>query len=104
MRPASGQGASAAFEDAVLLCRYIKRYITDNSNLNIYNMNNEINPLVEERKALLFNNYDDLNVLLRNFEIERMRRVRIIHDDQRNLVIKFSPWTNDFTQWVYEGV
>lgn len=86
MRPIYGQGGSMAFEDSVILCRAF----------------NKIRGAVPSKSAV--------EEALRNFENERLPRVRKLWNDQwtrseatyRNEIME--PWSKEFSDWVFSGV
>ena len=93
MRPTDGQGGNMAFEDALVLCR-----ILANSNDNNLEPNNETASSVNIAKSLEL------------FEQTRLPRVQKIHDNQR---LRYEarmkgetpiPWTDEFKEWVTNGV
>ena len=88
MRPASGLGGALAFEDAVVLCRMLKK---DGSG-----------SLVKRESAEAF---------VRGFEASRFGRVKLIWDNQWEIseaAYKGYPesleWTAAFAAWVRQGV
>lgn len=90
MRPASGLGGSMAFEDSVILCRVLKKLRDDSRGAP---------PSKSEVESAL-----------QDFENTRLPRIRKIWDDQwersecsyRN--IEMEPWSEEFTEWVFNGV
>lgn len=88
IRPASGQGTSMAFEDVVVLCRKLR----------------DLDSTSMDR--------DDMEGLLRDFENERLKRVRLISDHERRVAeaahtgeTYTNPMGNDeYKQWVLSGV
>lgn len=88
IRPASGQGTSMAFEDVAVLCRKLRN--VDSTSMNP----------------------DDMVGLLRCFENERLKRVKLISDHERQVAeashtgeTYTNPMGNDeYKQWVLSGV
>ena len=89
MRPISGQGASMAFEDCAVLCRIL----TSGGTL----------------ESLCTHSLCEKNIVLR-FEQERLKRVKVIHDDQRLKAEQLyktgvrGEWSPEFVSWIYSGV
>jgi len=88
MRPAMGQGGSMAFEDCAMLCRMLSREDTSNVISDYYRCQEEI---------------------VLKFESARLDRVKIIHQDQTEQSNKSYKkdsvgWTDEFRDWVYEGI
>ena len=89
VRPYSGLGGSVAFEDAVVLSRLLA------------NINNDDND----------SNHDVVADALRQFETQRLPRVRSISDDQtmrsesfyRNGASSIPPWSDAYRDWIFAG-
>lgn len=79
MRPTDGQGASMAFEDAVVLCRAFRRETTI-------------------PKALRWFESTRLPRVLRMHADQHDRYARKMRRE------KVGPWPDDFKQWVFDGV
>jgi 2-polyprenyl-6-methoxyphenol hydroxylase-like FAD-dependent oxidoreductase len=90
MRPASGQGGSMAFEDAVILCRVLQRH------------NEQNNGYLKSQSSV--------EEALHEYETNRLLRIRKLWEDQwerseavyRN--IQMEPWSPEFSEWVFQGV
>ncbi|CAB9499096.1 heptyl-3-hydroxy-4(1H)-quinolone synthase [Seminavis robusta] len=91
LRPASGQGGSMAFEDAVVLCRVLQKKF-GSSKQDQAPTKTEIEQALQE------------------YENTRLPRVRKLWVDQweraeatyKNITVK--PWDEEFSNWVFQGV
>lgn len=86
MRPASGQGTSLAFEDCLILCRKVK---------------GRMEQISESRKGC--------EHVMREFENERLPRVRKIADTEKKMseasyTSKPITPSEDYKEWVFNGV
>jgi 2-polyprenyl-6-methoxyphenol hydroxylase-like FAD-dependent oxidoreductase len=98
MRPTSGQGGSMAMEDAVALCRILARDDTVGKMIGGGDKDKSSYHSCEEH-------------VVKEFEIERLPRVQVIHQDQEmraNLAYRTNklagPWSPDFENMVYGGI
>lgn len=89
MRATMGQGGSMAFEDCVVLCRILSQ--------------DDITQSLSTRSLC------QKNIVL-PFEQERLKRVKVIHEDTRLKTIqayregKTPRWDPSFASWVFSGV
>lgn len=97
MRPASGQGGSMAFEDNVVLCRVLKKFL-------------EKDTTTGSSTSLLFKDKLCVEKVLQEYENTRLPRIRTMWIDQWDRAEKSyqnivpDPWTNEFEEWVYQGI
>lgn len=87
LRPTNGQGVAMAFEDSVILSRTLRAQICD------------------------LHNFSFCDDALRNFESERLGRVKVIWGDQWERAEagykspkSVGPWTDEYRQWLHAGV
>jgi 2-polyprenyl-6-methoxyphenol hydroxylase-like FAD-dependent oxidoreductase len=97
MRPASGYGSSMAFEDVIVLCRRL---------LNTEHLSKVDNTNTAYCKTLIG---DDEKVVsaLQAYESERLKRVAVIHTQQKLLAESPKPVQSTcpkFQQWVHAGI
>lgn len=98
MRPTSGQGGSMAMEDALALCRILAREGIVGKLIGSSDEDRSSYRSCEEH-------------VVKEFEIERLPRVQVIHQDQEmraNSAYRTNktagPWSPDFENMVYDGI
>lgn len=98
MRPTDGQGGNMAFEDALVLCRFLG---SQELRSTITNVNKSTATATADTT---------LAEVLAEFERTRLPRVKKMHDNQRMRYEarmrgeKVGPWTSEFKDWAFNGV
>eukprot|EP01042_Synura_sphagnicola_P001167 gene1167-1316_t len=114
MPPNAGQGASMAFEDVVQLCRNMKqmlklRHFQKPHLQNVMDQDGKNEEVLLHAPSYLpgYTFLDDENEVdrfIKGFERQRMRRVRVIHEDQTGSAMTTKWWTPAFQKWVFDGI
>eukprot|EP01042_Synura_sphagnicola_P000670 gene670-744_t len=114
MPPNAGQGASMAFEDVVQLCRNMKKMLKLR-HFQKPHLQDVMDQVGKNEEGLLhapsdlpgYTFLDDENAVdrfIKDFERQRMRRVRVIHEDQTGSAMTTKWWTPAFQKWVFDGI
>jgi len=115
MPPFAGQGGNMAYEDALQLCRDIKRMSSGTNPSRVTATTdppeeanaNRVGEQEETTPSFAFlEDEDQTDHFIKAFERRRLRRVRLIHEDQMARVANRSIpfWPPIFRKWVVDGI